>query len=50
MRLYDREVNFLDKLIEQAKRGDQAAVEQLVANYKGLIRSLANRFYLVGGD
>ena len=40
----------MDKLIEQAKRGEQVAVEQLVANYKGLIRSLANRFYLVGGD
>ena len=40
----------MDRIIEQAKRGDQSAVEQLVANYKGLIRSLANRFYLVGGD
>ena len=40
----------MDKIIEQAKQGEQAAIEQLVANYKGLIRSLANRFYLVGGD
>ena len=40
----------MDKLLEQAKKGEQAAVEELVANYKGLIRSLANRFYLVGGD
>ena len=40
----------MDKIIQEAKRGDQAAIEQLVANYKGLIRSLANRFYLVGGD
>lgn len=40
----------MDKLIEKAKLGDQAAIEQLVANYKALIRSLANRFYLVGGD
>lgn len=40
----------MDKIIEKAKQGDQAAIEQLVANYKALIRSLANRFYLVGGD
>ena len=40
----------MDKIIEQAKCGDQVAIEQLVANYKGLVRSLANRFYLVGGD
>ena len=40
----------MDKIIQQAKNGDQAAIEQLVANYKGLVRSLANRFYLVGGD
>ena len=40
----------MDKIIEQAKKGDQVAIEQLVANYKGLIRSLANKFYLVGGD
>ena len=40
----------MDKIIQDAKRGDQVAIEQLVANYKGLIRCLANRFYLVGGD
>ena len=40
----------MDKIIEQAKRGDPTAIEQLVSDYKGLIRSLANRFYLVGGD
>ena len=40
----------MDKIVEQAKRGEQSAIEQLVSDYKGLIRSLANRFYLVGGD
>lgn len=37
-------------LIQKAKNGDALAIEQLVAQYKGLVRSLANRFYLVGGD
>lgn len=40
----------MDKLIEQAKRGDQLAIENLASQYKGLIRSYANKFYLVGGD
>lgn len=40
----------MDKLILQAKNGDQGAIEELVSRYKGLIRSLANKFYLVGGD
>lgn len=38
------------ELIEKAKNGDSVAIEQLVAQYKGLIRTLANRFYLVGGN
>ena len=33
-----------------AKSGDQAAMNQIFDNYKGLIRSIANKFYLVGGD
>lgn len=37
-------------LIKKAKSGDSVAIEQLVAQYKGLIRTLANRFYLVGGN
>ena len=40
----------MDKIILEAKNGNPAAIEQLVADYKGLVRSLANRFYLVGGD
>lgn len=40
----------MKNLILQAKRGDQAALEQVVSLYKGLVRSLANKFYLVGGD
>lgn len=40
----------MDKIVLEAKRGNQAAIEKLVSNFKPLIRSLANRFYLVGGD
>lgn len=40
----------MDELILLAKNGDEAATERLVSDYKGLIRSLANKFYLVGGD
>lgn len=40
----------MDKIITSAKAGDQQAIELLVSKYKGLIRSVANKFYLVGGD
>lgn len=40
----------MDILISQAKQGDQQAIEKIVAQYKGLVRSYANKFYLVGGD
>ena len=40
----------MEEVIKQAKSGNQAAIEQLVTRYKGLIRSYANKYYLVGGD
>ncbi len=40
----------MEELLRRARQGDQQATEQLVADYKGLVRSLANKFYLVGGD
>lgn len=40
----------MDELIKRVKEGDETAAEQLINNYKGLVRALANRFYLVGGD
>lgn len=40
----------MDELVKRAKEGDSAALEELVAHYKGLVRALANRFYLMGGD
>lgn len=40
----------MDNVILQAKKGDEQAVEELVSRYKGMVRSLSNKFYLVGGD
>lgn len=40
----------MDEILKQAKAGNQRAIEQLVNRYKGLVRSFANKFYLVGGD
>lgn len=40
----------MDELIRLAKCGDQVAMNEIFDNYKGLIRSVANNFYLVGGD
>ncbi len=40
----------MDQILIDAKNGDERAIEQLVSDYKGLIRSLSNKFYLVGGD
>ena len=37
-------------IIQQAKNGDEQAIEQIVSQYKGLVRSYANKFFLVGGD
>lgn len=40
----------MEQLILRAKAGDQTAMNEIFDNYKGLIRSIANNFYLVGGD
>lgn len=40
----------MDNVIQQAKIGNEHAIEQIVSQYKGLIRSYANKFFLVGGD
>lgn len=37
-------------LLTLARQGDSEAMSAVVAQYKGLIRSVANNFYLVGGD
>ena len=40
----------MDNLFLRAKAGEESAVEEIVAQYKGLIRAVANKFFLVGGD
>lgn len=40
----------MDNVIKQAKIGNEQAIDQIVSQYKGLIRSYANKFFLVGGD
>ena len=39
-----------ENLLTLARQGDSEAMSAVVAQYKGLIRSVANNFYLVGGD
>lgn len=38
------------KLIEDAKKGDDFAFEQLLKQYKNLVNSISRRYFLVGGD
>ncbi len=40
----------MENLVLRAKNGEEGAVEEIVAQYKGLIRAFANKFFLVGGD
>ena len=39
-----------EQLVELYKKGNPAVFENIYARYKSMIRSLARRFYLVGGD
>lgn len=40
----------LQRMIALAKQGDGEAQRILAEEYRGLVRALANKFYLVGGD
>ncbi len=40
----------MDELIVRAKQGDDDALREIMAQYGNLIHSIANRYYLVGGD
>ncbi len=40
----------MEELLIRARNGDQSAIEEIFDKYKMLIRSLANGFFLVGGD
>lgn len=40
----------MDSIITRAKQGDNDAMQEILNQYRNLIRSVANRYYLVGGD
>ncbi len=40
----------MDNIVLKAKNGNEQAIDEIVSQYKGLIRSYANKFFLVGGD
>lgn len=40
----------MEETVLRAKNGDEAAIEKIFAQHKGMIRAIANKFYLVGGD
>lgn len=40
----------MNKVIQKAKFGDEKSIDIIVSQYKGLVRSYANKFFLVGGD
>lgn len=43
--------NFTDeKLFETFRGGDKSAGEELLVRYKNIVRSVAHKFFLVGGD
>ncbi len=39
-----------DELILKAKSGDQCAMEQVFSRFKSVVRSIANSYFLMGGD
>ncbi len=39
-----------DELILEAKSGDQNAMEQVFLRFKSVVRSIANSYFLMGGD
>jgi RNA polymerase sporulation-specific sigma factor len=40
----------MDQLLQKAKSGDNDALSAIAAAYKPLVRAVANKFFLVGGD
>ncbi len=40
----------MNELIKKAKQGDVEAMQTICSRYKGLVRSVADDFFLVGGD
>ena len=39
-----------NNLIKLARGGDQEATNELIENYKGLVNSIARRYFIVGGE
>lgn len=40
----------MDKLILDAKNGDQYAIEQILTEHKQLVNSVVRKYFLIGGD
>lgn len=40
----------MDKLIEQAKNGDEYAMETVLVQHKQLVNSVVRKYFLIGGD
>lgn len=40
----------MDKLINDAKNGDQYAIEQILIDHKQLVNSVVRKYFLIGGD
>ena len=40
----------MDKLILDAKNGDQYAIEQILTDHKQLVNSVVRKYFLIGGD
>ena len=40
----------MDKLILDAKNGDQYAIEQILTSHKQLVNSVVRKYFLIGGD
>ena len=40
----------MDKLILDAKNGDQYAIEQILIDHKQLVNSVVRKYFLIGGD
>ena len=39
-----------EELVERAKGGEQRATEQLLSRHRNLVRGIARRFFLIGGE
>lgn len=40
----------MDKLIDEAKNGDEFAIEKILVEHKQLVNSVVRKYFLIGGD